>query len=140
MQCFNFKRYCENGQVLGFPDVKYSTLLGAARWLVFFEYVTAASQGHSYPWRRDVQTHRVPARDGGCRMALRLPCPLLSPLTPRRGADVGGGPHLPCPSAPRSPGGTMLQEGIPPWDRGTAGSGTKSRDRHPKYYSCLRSI
>lgn len=42
MQYFNVECYCENAQVLGFPDFKYSTLLGVTRQFVFFEYVTAA--------------------------------------------------------------------------------------------------
>lgn len=73
MQYFYIECYCENAQVLGFPDFKYSMPLGITRRLVFFQYITAAEDTLT------PGSDRVPASDQGCRTALPLPAQLRPP-------------------------------------------------------------
>lgn len=138
MQYFNFECYCENAQVLGFPDFKYSTLLGVTRQLVFFE-LSPCNRGYSYPRRWHAQTRRSLRGTGAakrhCNSCARS-SPLRQPREERTSVvDLTPLPRQRCGAA----GGTILQEGIPAWDWGTTGGGTKSRGKHPKYYSHLHS-
>lgn len=107
MQHFYFECYCENAEVLGFPDFKYTMPLGVTRRLVFFEYITAAKETLT------PGGDRVPASDQGCRMALPLPAQLRPPRQePTSVADLTSLPRT-SPPFPVS--------AAEPWGDDTAG-------------------
>lgn len=143
MQYFYFE-CCEKCSSSRFSRLQIQYASGCNQTVNGFEYDTAVED--TFTPGGDI---RRPAGSlhGTGLLKGTAPSSATPPLTATRGVDLSGGRQppsrwssAPFPSALRSPGrATILQEGIPAWDQGTAGGGMKSRGRHPKYCSRLHS-
>lgn len=114
-QYFNFECYCENAQIVGFSDFKYSTLLGATRRLVFF-WVCHCSWTLVPP----VVTHAHllgPCEGLGLPNPKGAATPLLRPSDQRARGRPWCRTSLHFPPVLWSPKGTILQRGPLPGTR-----------------------